>query len=67
MVKRADDDFPVGTRYIVEGRTAPDGIFHVSERYVLLPNGRRLELPVERLVNLTTPLSACVRETRRGA
>ncbi len=38
--------FPVGTRYVVEGRTGAKGLFQVSARYVVLPNGRRFDLPV---------------------
>jgi hypothetical protein len=37
--------FPAGTRYVVEGRTGAKGLFQVSARYVVLPNGRRFDLP----------------------
>jgi hypothetical protein len=36
--------FPVGTRYVVEGRAGKDG-FLVHSRYLELPDGRRLALP----------------------
>ena len=36
---------PAGTRYVVEGRAGAKGLFQVSARYVVLPNGRRLDLP----------------------
>jgi hypothetical protein len=36
--------FPVGTRYVVEGR-AGEGGFLVHSRYLELPDGRRLALP----------------------
>jgi hypothetical protein len=39
--------FPVGTRYVVEGRTGAKGLFQVSARYVVLPNGRRFDLPAK--------------------
>jgi hypothetical protein len=38
---------PVGTRYVVEGRTGAKGRFEVSARYVVLPNGRRFDLPAK--------------------
>lgn len=37
--------FPVGTKYVIEGRCDEDGVFHTSARYVLLPNGRHIDLP----------------------
>jgi hypothetical protein len=37
--------FPVGARYVVEGRGGKDGRFHVSRRYVVLPGGRRIDVP----------------------
>lgn len=42
--------FPVGTRYVVEGRTGAKGLFQVSARYVVLPNGRRFDLPAKTAV-----------------
>lgn len=38
---------PAGTRYVVEGRAGAKGLFQVSARYVVLPNGRRLDLPTK--------------------
>jgi hypothetical protein len=49
---RLPKHLPVGTRYIVEGRTGAKG-FRVSARYVLLPNGRRLDLPAEKAASRT--------------
>ena len=37
--------FPVGTKYIIEGRCDEDGVFRTAARYVLLPNGRHIDLP----------------------
>jgi hypothetical protein len=39
---------PLGTRYIVEGQTDAQGQFQIFARYVLFPNGRRLDLPAKR-------------------
>ena len=38
---------PAGTRYVVEGRAGAKGLFQVSARYVVLPNGQRLNLPAK--------------------
>jgi hypothetical protein len=48
---RLPQRFPVGTRYVVEGRTGAKGLFQVSARYVLLPNGRRFDLPTKTAVS----------------
>jgi hypothetical protein len=37
--------FPVGTKFVVEGRAAGSDGMRVVSRYVLLPNGRRVDLP----------------------
>lgn len=37
--------FPVGTRYVVEGRGGENGELRVFSRYVVLPGGRRINLP----------------------
>jgi hypothetical protein len=39
---RLPNRFPVGTRYVIEGR---DGLIHL--RYLEFPDGRQLELPVD--------------------
>ena len=39
--------FPVGARYVVEGRGGEDGHLRVFARYVVLPGGRRIELPAD--------------------
>ncbi len=36
---------PEGTKYVVEGRSQADGMFHVSARYLVLPDGQRINLP----------------------
>jgi hypothetical protein len=36
---------PVGTKYVIEGRSRGAGEVQVFSRYLVFPNGRRLELP----------------------
>ena len=37
--------FPVGTRYVVEGRGGGRGTLHIHLRYLEFPDGRHIELP----------------------
>jgi hypothetical protein len=37
--------FPVGARYVVEGRGDEDGQLRVFSRYVVLPGGQRINIP----------------------
>ena len=37
--------FPVGARYVVEGRGGEDGHLRVFSRYVVLPGGQRINIP----------------------
>jgi len=53
QVVRMPKRFPVGTKYIVEGRCDEDGVFHTSARYVLLPNGRQIDLPKKSIAHKT--------------
>jgi hypothetical protein len=39
---RLPSRFPVGTRYVIEGRGG-----HVQQRYVEFPDGRQIPLPVD--------------------
>jgi hypothetical protein len=45
---RLPSRFPVGTRYVVEGRGGPQGRLRIQSRYLEFPDGRRVELPVGR-------------------
>ena len=38
-------EFPEGTRFVVEGRPDPDGKTRIVSRYLVFPNGRRVDLP----------------------
>jgi hypothetical protein len=44
---RLPNRFPVGSRYVVEGRGDGDGNLRVFSRYVLLPDGRRIDIPAD--------------------
>ena len=37
--------FPVGTKFVIEGRRAREGEVHVIRRYVEFPDGTHLRLP----------------------
>ena len=37
--------FPVGAKYVVEGRGGDAGSLRVIARYVVLPSGRRINVP----------------------
>ena len=37
--------FPVGARYVVEGRGGEDGDLRVFSRYIVLPGGQRINVP----------------------
>jgi hypothetical protein len=41
---RIPSRFPVGTRYIVEGKPGKGGKLEVLSRYLIMPNGRRYDL-----------------------
>jgi hypothetical protein len=36
---------PVGTKYVIEGKRRAEGEVHVFSRYLIFPDGRRVELP----------------------
>jgi hypothetical protein len=46
-VSRLPSRFPVGTRYVIEGEPNQYGELRVTSRYVVLPDGTKLELRVE--------------------
>jgi hypothetical protein len=50
MSLRADrlpDRFPVGTRYVIEGRGGGEGRLRVHLRYLEYPDGRHVTLPAD--------------------
>jgi hypothetical protein len=47
LVDRLPSRFPVGTRYVVEGRGGGQGRLRIHLRYLEFPDGRHVELPVD--------------------
>jgi hypothetical protein len=45
LPKRLPHRFPVGATYVVEGYGGEDGDLRVISRYVVLPGGRRINVP----------------------
>jgi hypothetical protein len=39
--------FPVGTRYVIEGRSGGQGALRIHLRYLEFPDGRHVDLPVD--------------------
>jgi hypothetical protein len=39
--------FPIGSKYVIEGRGGGDGNLRVFLRYIVLPDGRRIDLPAD--------------------
>ena len=44
---RLPNRFPVGTRYVVEGRGGARGRLRVASRYLEFPNGRHVDLHLD--------------------
>jgi len=61
---RVPQRLPVGSSYVVEGFGGEDGNLRVIARYLLLPNGRRINVPAE-LSKLAPELSKPARPARR--
>jgi len=45
---RLPKSFPVGTVYVVEGKSGEQGRLNVSARYVIMPGGKRIEVAAKR-------------------
>jgi hypothetical protein len=58
---RLPKSFPVGATYVVEGQGGDDGVFRVSSRYLVLPRGKRIDLPA----NLDRPQAGRAVASRR--
>ena len=44
---RLPKQFPAGTVYVVEGCGGQNGYLRVSSRYIVMPSGRKLEIPAD--------------------
>jgi hypothetical protein len=47
--------FPVGARYVVEGYGGEKGNLRVIARYIVLPGGRRINIPADSLSQPASP------------
>lgn len=56
--------FPVGTTYVVEGRGGEAGNLRVFSRYVVLPDGQRINLTDDSAANLVRTSSPGTRRQR---
>jgi hypothetical protein len=44
---RLPNRFPIGTRYVIEGRGGGEGRLRVHVRYLEFPDGRHVDLPAD--------------------
>jgi hypothetical protein len=44
---RLPDRLPVGATYVVEGFGGDEGNFRIIARYIVLPDGRRINVPAD--------------------
>jgi hypothetical protein len=56
-VDRLPKRFPVGTTYVVEGRGGEEGHLRVFSRYVVLPDGQRINLSGDLAADFGGPAS----------
>ena len=47
LARRLPRRFPVGATYVIEGYAAQEGDLRVIARYVVLPGGRRINVPAD--------------------
>jgi hypothetical protein len=47
QVDRLPSRFPIGTRYVLEGRGGDEGRLRIHLRYLEFPDGRHVDLPVD--------------------
>ena len=45
--------FPVGTKFVIEGRPGREGKMQISKRYIEFPDGTFIRLPVHPLTEKT--------------
>ena len=62
LFSRLPRRFPVGAKYVVEGSGGEEGNLRVIARYVVLPGGRRINVPAD----LSQPASPRARAFRRS-
>lgn len=60
---RLPSRFPVGTKFVIEGKRAGEGQVHVFNRYLEFPDGRFFPLPARPAKQQKSPLAG--RRARR--
>jgi hypothetical protein len=63
-VQQLPTRFPVGTRYVIEGRGGAQGHLHISLRRLEFPDGHHLDLPVDKAERGTARRQRAARRTR---
>jgi hypothetical protein len=63
-MSRLPSRFPVGTRFVIEGKPDKAGKLKISSRYVILPNGTQYDLMASE--KRSRPASRRVRAERRA-
>ena len=56
--------FPVGTKFVIEGRSGGEGQMQVFKRYIELPNGTFFALPAHSVQQKSTPRALPPRRAR---
>jgi hypothetical protein len=68
MTSRSDrlpSRFPVGTKFVIEGRSGGEGQVQVFKRYIELPNGTFFALPRHSVQRKSGPAALPPRTARR--
>ena len=68
MTSRSDrlpSRFPVGTKFVIEGRSGGEGQMQVFKRYIELPNGIFFALPARSVQRKSSPRALPPRSARQ--
>ncbi len=63
LARRLPRRFPVGATYVIEGYAAQEGDLRVISRYVVLPGGRRINVPADLSRPTASPRARVFRRT----
>jgi hypothetical protein len=61
---RLPSRFPVGTKFVIEGKRGGEGQVHISSRYLEFPDGTFFPLPVRPTKRKAPPAGRRARRTR---
>lgn len=64
---RLPSRFPVGTKFVIEGRSAGDGEMKVFRRYLKFPDGTYLRLPARPDKRRAAEMARRIRHSRHSA